>query len=464
PSGRTIGTLDEEFVVGKAEPGVTFICRGEAWRVIEVEDDQVSVEPVNDPYGAIPSWEGELIPVPYKIAQEAGETQRKIETELNTAKENLEEIKKELKKKYSLDDNSADWIIRHVQEQKSEASIPTDKKILIETYKKFAVLHSYYGTKVNKTLAQILASLLSARIGASVGVRSDPYRIAFRFSQKAEPEHLKEALENLESKHVDPLIEKVLKDSSLFRWRLLHVAKRFGAIKKDADFSQIKGRQLLRAFEGTPIWKEAEREVRQEKLSIKKLQEITEEIQSGNISITIRDRLEREGPTPMGWSIVNELASYGEIVVPKRAEKAILKALKNRLQNRQVRLFCMNCYDWSVLTRVKRLPAHPECKNCGARLLTLVPWRNKKVRGILKRASKGENLSEEEEKRFERAKKAANLILTYGKPSIIAMAARGVGPATATRILSKPNTGEESFYRSILKAERLYARTHRFWD
>ena len=40
-SGKYIGTLDEEFVIAKAQVGVTFICKGEAWRVSEIEGDKV---------------------------------------------------------------------------------------------------------------------------------------------------------------------------------------------------------------------------------------------------------------------------------------------------------------------------------------------------------------------------------------------------------------------------------------
>jgi ATP-dependent Lhr-like helicase len=44
------------------------------------------------------------------------------------------------------------------------------------------------------------------------------------------------------------------------------------------------------------------------------------------------------------------------------------------------------------------------------------------------------------------------------------MAARGVGPHTASRILGRPHKDEDEFYLDILEAEREYAATRPFWD
>ncbi len=83
---------------------------------------------------------------------------------------------------------------------------------------------------------------------------------------------------------------------------------------------------------------------------------------------------------------------------------------------------------------------------------------------ILKRKLSGKRLKREEEREFARANQAANLALTYGKPAIVALAARGVGPRTATRLLRFNYEINDDLYRAILRAERIYARTHRFWD
>jgi ATP-dependent Lhr-like helicase len=58
--------------------------------------------------------------------------------------------------------------------------------------------------------------------------------------------------------------------------------------------------------------------------------------------------------------------------------------------------------------------------------------------------------------------KNANIVLSSGKKAVIALSARGVGPESASRILGTL-TKDDAFYREILKAERTFIQTHRFW-
>ncbi|KXA90202.1 hypothetical protein AKJ57_04330, partial [candidate division MSBL1 archaeon SCGC-AAA259A05] len=140
------------------------------------------------------------------------------------------------------------------------------------------------------------------------------------------------------------------------------------------------------------------------------------------------------------------------------------RVLERRLHNKQVKLFCLNCRNWSILTRVRRLSSDPTCNNCEAKFLGLVPRKKRDVLKALKKEEEGKNLDEDEKTSVRRTKETANLILTYGKQAVIAMAGRGIGPQTATRILAKQHKNKEDFYRDILRAERIYARTHKFWN
>ncbi len=462
-SGESIGTLDEEFVVGRVDIGTNFICKGEAWQVVEVEEDQVRVEPVDDPYGAVPAWEGELIPVVFDTAQEVGRLRAKV-LEFLEGEMSDEEISGKLEKDYPADKDALEWAASYIRDQWEDGKVPTEERMIIETYSNFAVLHAPLGTIVNRTLAQILSALLSTRIGASVSFNSDPYRIAFRFPKKEDAELVEDTLKDLEAEHLAPLLKKILGKSSIFRWKLLHVAKRFGAIEKDADFSEIRGERLVEAYKNTPIWRETEREVKLEKFNIERLEEIIEKLEVDKLQIEKIRRGKNQGPTTMGLPVLNELARGGELTIPERAEREIIKALKRRLRNEQVKLFCLNCMDWSTLTRVRRVSEEPECGNCGARLLALVPRRERGVMKALRKEREGNDLSEEEEESVRRARDTANIIITHGKEAIIAMAGRGVGPATASRILSMQYEDEKKFYQDILRAEREYARTHKFWD
>jgi ATP-dependent Lhr-like helicase len=54
-------------------------------------------------------------------------------------------------------------------------------------------------------------------------------------------------------------------------------------------------------------------------------------------------------------------------------------------------------------------------------------------------------------------------VLSSGKKAVIALSARGVGPENASRILATLADGD-AFYREILKAERNFIQTHRYWS
>jgi ATP-dependent Lhr-like helicase len=59
---------------------------------------------------------------------------------------------------------------------------------------------------------------------------------------------------------------------------------------------------------------------------------------------------------------------------------------------------------------------------------------------------------------------SAGLVLTYGKKAIMVLAARGVGPQTASRILAKDARGDGTLFKDILEAEKNYIRTRMYWS
>ena len=79
-SDRRIGTLGDEFMALDARIGLHFIMRGKVWRIVQIEEETgtVHVVPAEDPFAAIPGWDGEILPVPFDLAQQTGVTREKI--------------------------------------------------------------------------------------------------------------------------------------------------------------------------------------------------------------------------------------------------------------------------------------------------------------------------------------------------------------------------------------------------
>jgi ATP-dependent Lhr-like helicase len=124
-----------------------------------------------------------------------------------------------------------------------------------------------------------------------------------------------------------------------------------------------------------------------------------------------------------------------------------------------VLLFCVHCKDWNRRQEVGKIREPIKCPKCGStRVAALNPWADEVVK-----ATRAEEKDSEQERMTRKAFKSANLVQEHGMKAVRALAARGVGPQTAARIISKFREDEADFYRDILEQERQYARTKSFW-
>ncbi|MDP3105500.1 MAG: DEAD/DEAH box helicase [Candidatus Methanoperedens sp.] len=454
-SGKTVGALDEVFVADFAKPGAVFIAKGEMWRIIEVitEKSRIKVEPIRDPGGEIPNWSGEEIPVPYEVAQEVGSIRKRIMEKLERGV-SAENIIQEFGKEYPADSEAAGVILELMQKQRKEGlAAPTDETAVVEQEGTSIVINICGGHRVNETLGRALTSLLAARFGASVAMEIDPYRIKLELPRMFNAQRIKEMLMTTSPEHIEPIIEMTLKNTMLLKWKMVHVARKFGALSRDVDYERISMKKLLDVFEHTPMYDEAVREIFHDKLDIERAKTVLESIQKGSMKLVVQ----RVSP-------IGEAGFMGgrELMAPERADSSIIMALKSRIMDDHVILFCLNCKKWKVSTVVKRVPEKPECPLCSSRLIAaLKPWEEEEIK-LVKKPEKEK--TEVDRKRTARVYRNASLVLSQGKTAVIALASRGIGPDTASRVIRKMREDEEEFYRDILIAERNYAKTKRFWE
>jgi ATP-dependent Lhr-like helicase len=97
-------------------------------------------------------------------------------------------------------------------------------------------------------------------------------------------------------------------------------------------------------------------------------------------------------------------------------------------------------------------------------LLALKSKVRSDVSQILEKRKSRVELTEEERTVLSRARRAADLVLSYGRQEAIALLAWGVGPQTAASILAKMHVRDEGFYADLLKAKLRYIQTRPFWD
>ncbi|WP_247009382.1 DEAD/DEAH box helicase [Halorientalis litorea] len=451
-SGRQVGTLDEQFVVNFAAPGEIFIQGGEMWRITEVdeEDEEVLVSPVEDPAGEVPSWVGQEIPVPYDVAQEVGELRGVAGAQLDGA--SPEAVARDLTRRYPADEHTIVEAIDQLTHH--DAPVPTDDRLLVEFHGREVVVNAHFGHTINETLGRVLSALIGQRTGSSVGLEVDPYRIELEVPRGVTVNDVLDTVEETDPEHVEGIIELSLKNADALKFKLAQVATKFGALKNwQSGSGQRFGRsRLLDALEGTPVYDEAVRELLHEELAVDAASEVLARIQRGDIEIaTVGER------TAVG---LGGRSSGQELLAPENADASVIQTVRERIQNDRILLFCLHCQDWERKREVKRVSDQPECPNCGStRIAALNPWADEVVTAV----TSGEK-DDEQEKQTRRAYKSANLVQSHGKQAVVALAARGVGPHNAARIISKLREDEDEFYRDILSQERQYARTQSFWD
>ncbi|WP_254524917.1 DEAD/DEAH box helicase [Natrinema caseinilyticum] len=455
-SGSQIGTLDERFVVNFAQPGEVFIQRGEMWRIAEIDDDEgrVKVSPIEDPAGEVPSWIGQEIPVPAAVAGEVGDIRAVAEPQL-TAGADAAVVGRDLTRRYPADEHTLTEACTQLERQvDADAPMPTADRLVVERQGRTIVLNAPFGHTANETLGRILSALLGQRAGSSVGLETDPYRIELEVPNSIATSDVIEVVEETDPDHVEAIVELGLKRSDALAFRLAQVSAKFGALKRwqGQGSGRISNDRLLSALEETPMYEEAIREVFHEDLDVERAGAILESVQAGDLELVTH-----RGRTPVG---AGGRSSGQELLAPENADASVIKTVRERIRNDRVILLCTHCEDWKVKTVVKRVPDQPECPECGStRIASLNPWADEVVQAV-----RAQEKDDDQRTMTERAFRSASLVQSHGKQAVIAMAARGVGPHNAARIINKLRENEDDFYRDILTKEREYARTQAFWD
>ncbi|HEY3422454.1 MAG TPA: DEAD/DEAH box helicase, partial [Methanocellaceae archaeon] len=244
-SGRHIGTLDEAFVINM-ELGAIFIAKGDMWRIVEITEDRVRVEPVENPQAEVPNWTGEEIPVPFAVALEVGEIRRNIEA-MSGRPEG--EIVKWLLSVYPTDTYTAKMLVSYVLRQIADNfPVPTDLKVVVEDEQRTIMINACFGHKVNETLGRVITALLASRFGSGVAMEIDPYRIKLELPKRIRATDIISMIKDIQPIFIEPIIEKTLKNTILLKYKMVHVARKFGALSKDVDYERISMDKLLKVF------------------------------------------------------------------------------------------------------------------------------------------------------------------------------------------------------------------------
>lgn len=422
---KKIGVLDEGFIAEHGKEGNTFIIRGETWKILKIEGAKISVVRAPSSIGAIPAWEGELMPVHRFVSETAAELRNKYAD------------------RFSI-----------LREQKENFVLPNKSNIVMERVEDYVIIHAPFGNMLNEGLSKALASEITSVIGESVMSKIDPYRVMIKTNIPLD--RIKKLITSMED--AESLIRENIRRSSLYEYRFLNIAKRFGVINKYADFTKMRLRTLVDLYRDTVIDEETYNEIFRDKIDLKGVLEVLTSIKKKKIKIHVNEG----DPSPLAYEGIE--SSYGgSLIKPAEARKLLRELVVNRLNETHLFLQCLNCGN-----RIGELAAENtdgiKCSKCGAKYLGFYKAKyREEYEPLVKKWIKNKKLTREETKTMNRIKKSGALYLAYGGKACFVGSSYGIGPQTASRILTSYSKNQEQLVDKIIEAEKNYIETREFW-
>lgn len=448
-----VGVLDEAFMAEFGKPGTKFIIRGSAWVIEHVGEDKVHVRPIDDPSGAIPSWIGEEIPVPFEVSQEVGAIRGFVEEQMK-AGVSLGQIGSKLSGEYPAE---SDVVLRALAETVEQVNagfpVPSNRRITVEDWGEFVLVHVNFGSLTNRALAQLMGQLISEKAGFTAVVQHDPYRVFVQTMGSVNAEgvvRLFGEMTRLSAESVRASLTLATVKTGLFKRRMIHVARRFGALKKWADFSSVSLQKLAKSFEGTPIYEEALKEVFSKDLDVENLVRVLGLIRDGEVEVVWVDT--GGAATPIARVGIERISMKTDLIPPERMRAVLVESARARLLSESASFVCTNCWGYVEMLRVKDLPDRPKCPKCGSSAVGLLRVEEDRVLPLVEK--EGQKLTRPEEKLRGYAVEAARLIEKYGKPAAVALCARRVQADDVRRVLEKESKLSDGFYELVLEEER----------
>ncbi|MGP6219940.1 DEAD/DEAH box helicase [Caldiplasma sukawensis] len=419
---KFVGTLDEKYVVNEISPGSYFVIKGSTWRVMKIEEERIYVEPF--PTAALaPKWTGEDIPVLMDVVDRVSQNRK------------LKFIGDFVEKK------SADLLTNWYNKRLAEKD-----RIIIEVQNSEIIIQILLGTKGNFTMSQILSSILSSITNESVEADYSPYHIYFRVSRRMSPSEIESIIRQINPELVLDIILKNARRSRFFSGIFLYEVRKFGIIKPDADLSRVRFEKIIESYENSVLFEDSINKMIYDYMDIEAVR---------SFILSINDiKIEKYDHFSEGSEYF--LTHFSERINPIKPTKAIIDSVRERLLNEEITLLCMKCH-WTKTDRVKNQNSM-KCLNCGNIFLAVLsPYQRD---GTLKLLDSN-RISEREKKSL---MKSAYLYKERGREALIALAARGVGPETASRLLQVRYFNEDDLILEIIKSENDYAKNRRYWD
>ncbi|MDV3278519.1 MAG: DEAD/DEAH box helicase [Nitrososphaerales archaeon] len=451
-----VGVLDEAFVSEYGEVGVKFVEAGRCWKIEQIYGNKVYVKSEDDPTGAVPNWVGDEIPVPYDVAAEVGMIRRRYAEEIEAGRG--EECVAGLCESYPVGKETMLEALKEVAEQHAAGlPVPSDKLVTVERWDRYIIIQATFGHKVNRLLSRVVGHLISEKIGQSVAVHQDPYRMVIEAEVSAAA--VLSVVKELPTMDLRKAAEKAVVRSGIFKRRIIHAGKKCGAISKDADYASVSISGLIEAMRDTPVYDEAMDTIFRDDLDVQGASAVLERVRTGEIELKL---LQYEGLSPVARIGIEEISRRGEIVSPERLRALLRQSTRARIMETFLVVVCTNCWNYLELKKAGDLEELARCPKCGKEALGLSTESYENVFSLAMKARSRTDLRGRRLKQVEALRKSAELRKEHGHAIDMILAGRSIRLTDAANLVAKMEREGKDLVDVIIDGEREALRRRYF--
>jgi ATP-dependent Lhr-like helicase len=299
-TGDKIGAIDESFM-NRMHKGDVFVLGGSKYSYQYSKGMNLYVKPAPDKNPTIPSWFSETLPLSFDTALEISRFRKELRKMFEKNKEK-EKIKEFIREWTYTSPQVSEEIYNYFYQQFNFSEIPDSDTITIEKYtderddKKYVLVNSMYGRRVNDALSRALAYLIGnsrnlSKRDVEVGISDRGFYIS------SENTNIEKAFEKLTSANIEDTLKEAIEKTDVLAKKFRHCATRglmilrtYKGNTKSVKRQQMKSHFLIASVrkisQEFPILKEAKREVLEDLMDIDRTKMVLDWIHSGKVKLS----------------------------------------------------------------------------------------------------------------------------------------------------------------------------------
>jgi ATP-dependent Lhr-like helicase len=292
-----IGELDEEFVWERSI-GETFTLGSQLWRIEKITHNDVEVVPARSATGIFPFWRAEEQDRDFHLSEKIGFFLERADKHID-----LPDFKQELMNAHAMEETAVDELIGFLKMQKEAtgSSLPHRHHLLIEHVEdpvgrgdfKQAILHTFWGGKVNRPFALALAEAWEEKEHKPLQVIEDDNAVFLMLPPEF---RFQDILSLVKPENVETLLRRKLEKTGFFGARFRENAERALLLPKSSFkrrmplwLIRLRSKELLEAvrrYEDFPLLLETWRTCLEDEFDLKNLKSVLEEVRNRVIHIS----------------------------------------------------------------------------------------------------------------------------------------------------------------------------------